>query len=52
MLFGVGLGFYRSDAVADTVLFIPIATIEDQSGNFFTRERELFTRVVAEYVRE
>lgn len=25
---------------------------EDQSGNFFTRETELFTKVVSEYVRK
>ena len=25
---------------------------EDQSGNFFTREPELFTKVVSEYVRK
>ena len=33
-------------------LLIQFHTAEDQSGNFFTRETELFTRVVAEFVRK
>lgn len=33
-------------------LLIQFHTAEDQSGNFFTRETELFTKVVAEFVRK
>ena len=39
-----------SDLLALFYCYFVIA--EDQSGNFFTREPELFTKVVSEYVRK
>ena len=34
------------------LLYCYFVIVEDQSGNFFTREPELFTKVVSEYVRK
>lgn len=47
---------YGLTALKRCLLLVPLLITfyiaEDQSGNFFTRERELFVKVVSEYIRE